>query len=294
MAPWVRSRIPVGAEKKLAEMRQLLISFQLHSVCQSARCPNIASCFSRGIVTFMILGDVCTRNCRFCATSKGKPTDVDSLEPTHIAAAAGHLRLDHVVITSVTRDDLVDGGSSQFAQVVAAIRLKRPQATIEVLIPDLKGSRDALLTIIESEPDIIGHNVETVPRLYPKVRPDASFETSLHILRTIKELAGPTVTKSGFMVGLGEQDREVLSLIRDLRSAGCDVLTIGQYLRPSRYQLPVTDYIHPSKFAEYKRQADSTGFTAVLSDPLVRSSFNAGMVAKQVLREQCLDLGREV
>lgn len=279
---WVRARIP--AENKIREITEILNSLKLNTICQSAHCPNVGTCFSHNMVTFMILGDICTRNCRFCATAKGKPLAVDSEEPAHIAAAVDILKLDHVVITSVTRDDLTDGGASQFAKVVRAIRLMRPRATIEVLIPDFGGSFEALGTVVESKPDIVGHNIETVPRLYSKVRPGASFERSVQILRTIKKLAS-LVTKSGFMLGLGESDEEVLSLIKDIRSTGCDILTIGQYLRPSLSHLPVVDYIYPSRFAEYKKRGKEMGFKIVLSAPLVRSSFNSFEVAKQLLHK---------
>jgi lipoic acid synthetase len=281
--PWVRARVPADAETRIAEMRELLASFRLHTVCQSARCPNMASCFTHGVATFMILGDVCTRRCRFCATSKGRPAEVDPGEPDRVAEAASRLGLNHVVITSVTRDDLADGGASQFARAVVATRLRNPKATIEVLVPDMRGSREALGTIVESTPDIVGHNIETVPRLFPRIRPGGSFETSLHVLRTIKELNGDTISKSGFMVGLGEQEAEVHAMIESLRSTGCDVLTVGQYLRPSRYQLAVSEYIHPLQFEDYRRHGQALGFAAVVSEPLARSSLHAALVARQLL-----------
>lgn len=247
----------------------------LHTVCESALCPNIFQCFSKPTATFLIMGDVCTRGCGFCAVARGEPRGLDPEEPFKIAEAAGELRLKHVVITSVTRDDLPDGGASHFAATVGAIRVQLPEATIEVLVPDFKGKAGAIEAVVRSRPHVFNHNLETAPRLYPAVRPQAQYRRSLEVLRCAKELDGGAFTKSGLMVGFGESNGEVLQVMRDLREVNCDMLTIGQYLRPSRGHLPVAEYVHPDKFEYYKGQGEKLGFLYVASAPLVRSSFNA-------------------
>lgn len=283
LPPWLTAKVPAEACEKVAAMRSLLSKGRLHSVCQSARCPNIAHCFSKGTVTFMILGNICTRNCLFCAVSKGKPDDPNPEEPYHIAEAVRTLNLRHVVITSVTRDDLADGGAFFFSQVVKAIRGSNPKTTVELLIPDFNGSMQALKMVADSNPDIIGHNIETVPRIFKDIRSAASFERSLHVINQIKELNRSLVTKSGFMVGLGETKREVLEVLSMLKDVHCDIVTIGQYLQPSSEQVSIIEYIHPEIFAFYKTEAEKLGFKA-LAGPLVRSSFDASVLFDNLSR----------
>lgn len=273
--PWLNAAVPAGADEKLREMRQLLAIHRLNSVCQSARCPNMARCFSKRTVTFMILGDVCTRNCFFCGVTTAMPRTPDPGEADRIAEAVASLQLRHAVITSVTRDDLGDGGAGHFAKVVEASRVRNPRTVLELLIPDFRGSRTALQAVVDSKPDIIGHNIETVPRIFKQVRKEANFERSLTLLGRIKTLQGSMLTKSGFMVGLGESQEEVIALLAMLRDVRCDMVTIGQYLRPSSSQIPVIEYITPSTFTKYREKALEMGFKAALSGPLVRSSFNA-------------------
>jgi lipoyl synthase len=272
---WLNVTVPAGSDQKLQEMMQLLEKHYLNSVCQSARCPNIAHCFSMKTVTFMILGDVCTRNCLFCGVTKGMPRTPDPEEAGHIAEAVVYLKLRHAVITSVTRDDLCDGGASHFAKVVDETRIRNPHTVHELLIPDFKGSHEALQVVVNSKPDIIGHNIETVPRVFKQVRKEANFERSLALLGRVKTLHGSILTKSGFMVGLGETQEEVIALLAMLRGVACDIVTIGQYLRPSSSQTPIIEYITPSTFEYYQEKAMEMGFKTALSGPLVRSSFNA-------------------
>ncbi|HAX40197.1 MAG TPA: lipoyl synthase [Clostridiales bacterium] len=276
---WLKRKIDPVAE---AQMTALLRSLSLHTVCEDANCPNRSECFKSKTATFMILGDVCTRGCRYCAVTKGAPLPLDTDEPQRIAAAAETLGLRHVVITSVTRDDLPDGGAAHFTSTIEAIRSRLPQSTIEVLIPDFCGSESALQAVIDARPDILNHNVETVPALYPTVRPQASFARSLELLRRVKH-AG-LHSKTGFMVGLGETREEVLSLMDALIGVGCDMLTIGQYLQPSREHLPVSAFITPAQFEEYRQIALEKGFRFVASGPLVRSSYHAaeGMAQMEV------------
>jgi len=230
----------------------------------------------------MILGDVCTRNCRFCAVKKGKPLPLDPEEPYHIAQAAKHLNLKHIVVTSVTRDDLSDGGADYFAKTIIEIRKQLPLSTIEVLIPDFKGSKEALQKVMNAQPEVINHNIETVPRLYSLIRPQAIYERSLELLRQVKIRGKNIVSKSGIMVGLGEEKEEVIKAMKDLREVDCDILTIGQYLKPSPYHLKVSEYIHPDKFEEYQNIGMSLGFKYVASAPLVRSSYHAGEILKTI------------
>ncbi|MBA7506341.1 Lipoyl synthase 2 [subsurface metagenome] len=259
----------------LGRMNRLMRDLKLYTVCESARCPNRTECFARGTATFMILGDVCTRNCTFCAVKHGKPQPVDPEEPQHIVAAVNKLGLRYVVITSVTRDDLPDGGASQFAQTINAIHEYDSNIPVEVLIPDFKGSSPALQAVIDASPAVLNHNVETVPRLYAEVRPRANYRQSLELLRQAKLLNGNLITKSGLMLGLGETRQEVVEVMTDLRGAGCDLLTIGQYLQPSLSHHKVIRYIPPEEFKEYQNIGEEIGFTAVISAPLVRSSFHA-------------------
>jgi len=270
---WIKRRFSPTAQG--GEVEKMLRSLHLHTVCERARCPNLNECFGRGTATFLILGSVCTRNCRFCAIEKGVPLPLDLEEPKRVAQAAKTLSLRHVVITSVTRDDLPDGGAPHFRHTVRAVREALPTATVEILTPDFQGDREALRILSEDPPCIFNHNVETVPRLYREVRPLASYERSLSVLALFKSLCPQVLTKSGLMVGLGEREEEVLQVLRDLREVGCDIITIGQYLRPSGKHLAVKEYIHPSQFASYEEQAYALGFRGVASGPFVRSSYLA-------------------
>ncbi len=266
------------------ETKKRLRRFGLNTVCEEARCPNRPVCFSRPTATFLILGPECTRNCGFCSVRSAKTTrPVDPEEPIRVAYAAKEMGLKHVVITSVTRDDLEDGGASQFVKTIQALRGLLPHVTIEVLVPDFNGNRDALRSVIEARPDLFNHNLETVPSLYRKVRPGASYDRSLRILKEAKEMNPSILTKSGFMLGLGEDFDEVLSLLKDLREVSCDMVTIGQYLRPSKKNLPVVEYIRPEVFQSLERIARELGFRYVASGPLVRSSMNAEEIYNAVM-----------
>ena len=256
-------------------VKELLDKFHLNTVCDEAACPNRGECFGRKTATFMILGSVCTRGCTFCNVTKGKSQPVDQNEPEHVAQAVNALGLKHAVITSVTRDDLPDGGANHFACVVSAIRGQSPQVTIEVLIPDFQGDAQALRKVVEAHPQIINHNVETVPELYSEVRPQASYHRSLELIGRVKEMDTSIYTKSGIMVGLGEKPQEVLQVLSDLRKVKCDFLTIGQYLAPSARHHAVVEYIHPDQFDFYRIKACEMGFLHVASGPLVRSSYMA-------------------
>ncbi len=275
LPPWLWGRMSAEMEAVAGRMERLLADLSLHTVCQEARCPNLVECFGRGTATFLILGDICTRGCRFCAVQRGQPQPPDPEEPERVAEAAARLGLRHVVVTSVTRDDLPDGGAGQFRATVWAIRRRLPEATVEVLIPDFGGSTAALEMVLETEPDVLNHNVETVPRLYPSIRPQARYHRSLGILAWAKTYAPHIATKSGLMLGLGEQPAEVIQVLYDLRRAGCDLVTLGQYLQPTEGQLPVVRYVLPEEFAEYRERARAMGFRGVASGPLVRSSHRA-------------------
>ena len=281
---WLKVSLPANGE--LGRVRGLLRGLELHTVCQSAMCPNLGHCFASGTATFMILGDHCTRTCGFCAVAKGHPAPLDPGEPERVAEAARQLGLSHVVVTSVTRDDLPDGGAAHFAATIKALRRAVPGASIEVLIPDLRGDPAGLETVLAAGPTVLNHNVETVPSLYPRVRPQADYRRSLEVLRRAKawgaEDGRRLLTKSGLMVGLGEIPAEVSAVMTDLRQAGCDLLTIGQYLRPSRHHLPVEEYVPPAVFEQYQRQGEALGFAGVYAGPLVRSSFHAGEVLRGV------------
>jgi lipoic acid synthetase len=276
---WLAKPLPHG--KCVGEVGRVLSRFKLHTVCQSALCPNLGECFARRTATFMIMGDICTRNCRFCAVEKGKPRPLEPDEPARVGGAARDLELHHVVVTSVTRDDLPDGGAEHFAQTIAAIREADPNMTVEVLIPDFAGSRDAVEAVARARPDIINHNVETVPRLYERVRPRADYQRSLEVLELVKELNGGTFTKSGMMLGLGETEEEILAVMRDLRQVGCDFLTLGQYLSPSEEHLPVSRYLPPVEFQELAAKGKRLGFRGIASGPFVRSSYRAGELFEQ-------------
>ena len=266
---------PIRAGKELHEVDAILRGLELHTVCESAKCPNRMECFSGRTATFMLLGDVCTRNCAFCGVDKGAPGPVEEEEPERVAQAAARMRLEHVVITSVTRDDLPDGGAMHFAAAVRATRPLLPEATIEVLIPDLKGDASALRVIMASEPDVLNHNLETVEELYPRVRPLADYRRSLDLLRSAREAFAGAKTKSGLMAGLGETRQQLRRAFRDLAGVGCDMLTIGQYLRPSREQLRVERFLSPQEFEELGREAEDAGIPVVTSAPFVRSSYRA-------------------
>lgn len=272
---WLRVKLNAGRENQ--SVMQMLRQLHLNTVCEEANCPNSGECFGKKTAAFMILGNNCTRNCGFCTVSKGPVCAPDATEPAHVAQAVAKLGLRHVVITSVTRDDLPDGGAAHFAAVIQALKetLAEQAPIIEVLIPDFLGDPTALQTVMDARPDIINHNIETIPRLYPTVRPQAIYQRSLQLLQRVKEQAPGIVTKSGIMVGLGEQFDEVIDVFRDLRRVGCELLTIGQYLAPSRMHLPVVDYIHPDVFADYQRRGEAMGFRHVASGPLVRSSYMA-------------------
>jgi lipoyl synthase len=276
---WIVKRVPLGPERRTIE--ETLRRLSLHTVCEQAGCPNLGECFCGKTATFMILGNLCTRNCTFCQVQKGAPLPVDPLEPEHVAQAVEQLGLEHVVVTSVTRDDLKDGGAGHFAQVIEAVRAKCPRTTIEVLIPDFQGDREALQTVIAANPTVINHNVETIARLYPEVRPMADYHRSLELLGRVKTIDPTIKTKSGVMVGLGETYQEMLEVLQDLRTARCEFLTIGQYLAPSQCHHPVVEYIHPDVFARYRSDAEAMGFAYVASGPFVRSSYHAGEALRQ-------------
>lgn len=268
---WLKVKIPGGAG--YTETKQLVDQHRLHTVCEEARCPNIAECWSRRSATFMILGDVCTRSCGFCAVKTGRPPYLDWDEPRRVAEAIAQLDLRHCVITSVNRDELPDGGAQIFAMTIREIRQRLPNCTIEVLIPDFKGNEEALLTVLAAKPEILNHNVETIPRLYRRVRPQANYRQSLEVLARAKKHGA--VTKSGFMLGLGENLDEAKLLLRDLHASQVDIATIGQYLQPSREHLPVERFVPPEEFAQLKAFGLSLGFRHVESGPLVRSSYHA-------------------
>jgi lipoic acid synthetase len=270
---WLRAPAPVGENYR--DLKHLVQSLQLHTVCESAACPNIGDCWNRRTATFMILGNVCTRRCGFCAVQKGGPLPVDYDEPRRVAEACAALGLKFAVITSVNRDDRKDGGAELFALTIRAIREHVPGCGVEVLTPDFQGSHAAMDLVLEAAPDILNHNTETVPRLYRQVRLGARYERSLDMLAYAKQVRPRTPTKSGLMLGLGETIEEVLAVMRDLRSAQVDILTLGQYLRPTLKHLPVIRFVAPEEFAELKRQGYEMGFRHVESGPLVRSSYHA-------------------
>lgn len=285
-------RLPEWARKprthfeSLHHLKAQLRRLGLHTVCESARCPNIHECFHRRAATFMILGDRCTRACGFCSVPKGRPP-LDAAEPANVARMAAVLNLRYVVITSVNRDDLADGGSAHFAETVRAVRHALPEARVEVLTPDFCGDLEAVARVLDAGPQVFNHNVETVPRLYKRVRPQADYAQSLRVLEFARTHSGDALTKSGLMVGLGETEAEVQRLLADLRAAGTEVATIGQYLQPARRNLPVAEYVEPRQFERYREYGLSLGFRMVFSGPLVRSSYMADAVDDEARRTAC-------
>jgi lipoic acid synthetase len=271
---WLKIRIANAPElKKVTEMLRVL---KLHTVCEEANCPNLMECFGKRTATFMILGTECTRNCSFCNVSKGDPMPVDPDEPRHVAEAVKTLGLKYVVVTSVTRDDLPDGGAGHFAKVIYEVKQVSADTSIEVLIPDFQGDEEALRKVLKAKPKVLNHNIETIKRLYSEVRPMANYERTLELIKRVKQIDPMIHSKSGFMVGLGEKSEEVEELLRELRKADCEIVTIGQYLAPSAKHHPVIEYVRPEVFAEYKKMAEEMGYLYVASAPLVRSSYHAG------------------
>ncbi len=276
--PWLKVRFPAG--ERYRELTGLLRLHQLNTVCEEAHCPNIGECFNAGEATFMILGDTCTRSCGFCAVTSGRPRELDLLEPVRLARTVEMLGLDYAVITSVNRDDLPDGGAAVFAACIRAIHRRRPDCAVEVLIPDFQGNWDALATVVRARPIVLNHNTETVPRLYRRVRPKARYERSLELIRRVKQIDPTMTTKSGLMVGLGETIDELAQTMADLRAHDCDLLTVGQYLRPDKKHLPVARYYHPDEFARIRAIGQSLGFLHVEAGPFVRSSYHADRQAR--------------
>jgi len=274
---WLNKKIDL---KTCNTLRRLLRDLKLHTICEEAFCPNISECFSKGTATFLILGNICTRNCAFCGVRKGKPSGVDEEEPERVAEAVKRLNLRYAVITSVTRDDLDDGGAEQFVNTILKIREKSEKTKIEVLIPDFGGNEKSVEKIVEAKPDVIGHNIETVPRLYPVIRPKANYSVSLNILKMVKKMDSSIYTKSGLILGFGEKEEEVIDVLKSLREVNCDFLSLGQYLPPRINSYPVKEYIHPDKFDYYKNIALSSGFLHVESGPYVRSSYLAEQYLK--------------
>lgn len=261
--------------KVIDQVSDMLKGYSLHTVCQEANCPNIGECFKKSTATFLIMGNNCTRSCKFCNVSKDPVCKLDPNEPKNIASATKSLNLKHVVITSVTRDDLLDGGADHFAKTISAVREVLPHTTVEVLIPDLKGIKTSLDVVIAAKPEIIGHNIETVPSLYSIVRPEANYRRSLEVLNYVKTKSPDTITKAGIMVGLGETFDEVCDVIDDVVRANCDIMTIGQYLRPSNQHISVKEFVTPETFEKYKEVGMKKGLRYIYSSPLVRSSYNA-------------------
>lgn len=266
-------KISIGANERYTETKRIVDSHCLHTICSSGRCPNMGECWGKGTATFMIGGDICTRCCKFCNTQTGRPLPLDPNEPTHVAESIALMKLSHVVITSVDRDDLPDLGAAHWVRTIQEIKRLNPETTVEVLIPDFQGRKELVAQVIEARPEIISHNMETVKRISPLVRSAARYETSLEVIRQVA--ASGTTTKSGIMVGLGETPEEVEELMGDLRQAGCQILTIGQYLQPSHKHYPVAEYVTPTQFVSYKEQGLAKGFDQVESAPLVRSSYHA-------------------
>lgn len=269
---WLRKKFRFS---DCSQVKTLLRGLNLHTVCEEAMCPNVGECFHKNTAAFMILGNICTRNCKFCGVKKGEPLPLDDTEPQNIAKAVKTMDLNYVVITSVTRDDLQDKGAEQFINTVAEIRKTSPETKIELLIPDFDADEKLIEKVVRVKPDVMNHNMETVKRLYPEIRSKASYQRSLQVLRIIKDIDSSMRMKSGFMLGLGETDEEVKELLGDLRSVGCDFLSIGQYLQPSRRHYPVQEFIEPEKFEKYRLFALDLGFSAVKSSPYTRSSYQA-------------------
>jgi lipoic acid synthetase len=278
---WIRVRA-ASPNSRFHEIKDVLRRQQLHTVCEEASCPNIAECFGKGTATFMILGDICTRRCPFCDVAHGRPLAPDAQEPRHLAETIAALKLGYVVITNVDRDDLKDGGAQHFVDCIAAVRRESPRTTIEILVPDFRGRVERALEILAAAPpDVLNHNLETVPRLYRKARPGGDYAHSLKLLQAFKQLHPSVPTKSGLMVGLGERDEEILQVMRDLRAHDVDMLTIGQYLQPSPHHLPVERYVEPQVFAAFEREAATLGFKHAAVGALVRSSYHADRQAHE-------------
>jgi lipoic acid synthetase len=279
--PWIRVRA-ASPNSRFGEIKRILREQKLHTVCEEASCPNIAECFGKGTATFMILGDICTRRCPFCDVAHGRPLAPDAEEPRHLAETIAALKLSYVVVTSVDRDDLRDGGAQHFVDCIAAIRKTSPRTTIEILVPDFRGRIDRALELLAAAPpDVMNHNLETVPRLYKKARPGGDYAHSLRLLQRFKRLYPAVPTKSGLMVGLGETDDEILAVMRDLRAHDVDMLTIGQYLQPSPHHLPVERYVDPAVFSMYQAEASGLRFRHAAIGPMVRSSYHADQQAHQ-------------
>jgi lipoic acid synthetase len=270
---WLKKRLPIGPEYE--QVKKLIGTGQLHTVCQEARCPNMWECFSQQTATFLIMGSRCTRDCRFCSVAHGPVGPPDPAEPDRVAAAAQQMGLRYVVITSVTRDDLADGGAAFFAETIAALHRRIPSVKVEVLIPDFQGNAQALLAVLNAQPDVLNHNIETVPRLYETVRPQARYRRSLQLLSRVKKYAPGMPIKSGLMLGLGESSEEIRTTLQNLVDAGCRILTLGQYLQPSKAHLPVERFVSPTEFENWKDTALEMGFCEVASGPFVRSSYHA-------------------
>lgn len=279
---WIR--VKLIANNEISRIKKTLRENNLHTVCEEAACPNLAECFSHGTATFMIMGDICTRRCPFCDVAHGKPKPLDQNEPKNLAKTIKAMALKYVVITSVDRDDLRDGGAGHFVGCIKAIRKQSPETRIEILVPDFRGRMDKALEILNRQPcDVFNHNLETVPRLYKQARPGAKYQESLALLKKHKEAYPEIMTKSGLMLGLGEQEGEVNQVMMDLRAHGCNMLTLGQYLQPSKDHLPVKEYITPEQFEQYAKTAKALGFKNVASAPLVRSSYHADLQAKEII-----------
>jgi len=271
LPPWFRVTIRQGPDYQ--DIRRIMDTLSLHTICEEARCPNVWECWNNRTATFLILGDICTRRCHYCAVTTGRPLELDREEPFRVARAVEALGLRHAVITSVNRDELVDGGAWVFAETIRQIRRLSPACAVEVLVPDFEGNEEALATVVAEQPDILNHNIETVPRLFPSIRPQGKYGRSIELLGRARRLGA--MTKSGLIVGMGETIDEVREVMRDLRSAGCDILTVGQYLQPTKEHLPVVRFYHPREFSEVKAEGLALGFKHVESGPLVRSSYHA-------------------
>ncbi|WP_414756082.1 lipoyl synthase [Anabaena sp. CCY 9910] len=280
---WLRVKAPQW--ERVGNVKEILRDLALNTVCEEASCPNIGECFQAGTATFLIMGPACTRACPYCDIDfEKKPKALDPTEPTRLAEAVRRMRLNHVVITSVNRDDLPDGGASQFVKCIAEVRAVSPQTTIEVLIPDLCGNWEALKIILQASPEVLNHNTETIPRLYRRVRPQGNYDRTLELLQRSRQIAPWLYTKSGIMVGLGETDAEVRQVMQDLRAVDCDILTIGQYLQPSQKHLQVNDFVTPEQFAAWQAYGEDIGFLQVVSSPLTRSSYHAEQVRQLMER----------
>jgi lipoyl synthase len=278
---WIRMKVPDSA--RFQEIKQVLRNNNLHTVCEEASCPNIGECFSGGTATFMILGDICTRRCPFCDVAHGKPLPPDVNEPENLARTIAQMKLKYVVITSVDRDDLLDGGAQHFVDCIHAVRQQSPNIKIEILVPDFRGRLDIALEILrKAPPDVMNHNLETIPRLYKQARPGSDYQNSLNLLKKFSEMYPDIPTKSGLMLGLGETDEEIIEVMRDLRAHGVSMLTLGQYLQPSVHHLPVMRYVQPSAFEAFKLKADEMGFNNAASGPMVRSSYHADVQAQYI------------